>query len=59
MKKVVIVVADGMVEAVFTESTDDLEVEIVDFDSNFGDRDEQEELADYIDQVRETMKSIY
>ena len=59
MKKIVIVVADGCVESVFTNSTEDLELEIVDFDSVFDSRDEQEAMGDYIDQVRATMKEIH
>ena len=59
MKKIVVVVADGCVEAVFTNSTEDLELEIVDFDSVFDSRDEQEAMKDYVDQVRATMKEIH
>jgi hypothetical protein len=54
MKKIVIVVSDGRVESVF--SSEDVEVEVVDFDSY--DEDEQEELGNYIDECRETMKEI-
>ena len=55
MKKIVIVVADGRVESVF--SNEDIEVEVVDFDNCF-DYDEQEDLGNYIDECRETMKEI-
>jgi hypothetical protein len=55
MKKIVIVVADGRVESVF--SNEDVEVEVVDFDSCL-DEYEQEDLGNYIDECRETMKEI-
>ena len=55
MKKIVIVVADGRVESVF--SNEDIEVEVVDFDSCF-DEYEQEDLGNYIDECRETMKEV-
>ena len=55
MNKIVIVVGDGRVETVF--SNEEVEVEVVDFDSCF-DYDEQEDLGNYIDECRETMKEI-
>ena len=55
MKKIVIVVGDGKVETVF--SNEDVEVEVVDFDSTFS-KEEQQELGDYVDQCRQTMKEI-
>ena len=55
MKKIVIVVADGRVETVF--SNEEVEVEVVDFDNCF-DYEEQEDLGNYIDECRETMKEI-
>ena len=55
MKKIVIVVGDGQVETVF--SNEDVEVEVVDFDSTFS-KEEQQELGDYVDQCRQTMKEI-
>lgn len=55
MKKIVIVVADGRVETVF--SNEEVEVEVVDFDNCF-DYDEQEDLGNYVDECRETMKEI-
>ena len=55
MKKIVIVVSDGHVETVF--SNEDVEVEVVDFDSTFS-KEEQQELGDYIDKCRQTMKEI-
>ena len=55
MKKIVIVVGDGKVETVF--SNEDVEVEVVDFDSTFS-TEEQQELGDYVDTCRQTMKEI-
>ena len=55
MKKIVIVVADGRVETVF--SNEEVEVEVVDFDNCF-DYEEQEDLGNYVDECRETMKEI-
>ena len=39
MKKIVVVVADGCVEAVFTNGEGDFELEVVDFDSCFDSKD--------------------
>lgn len=58
MKKIVIVVADGCVETIFTNVSEEVEVEIVDFDSCFDSRDEQEAMGDYVDQLRATMKEL-
>jgi hypothetical protein len=58
MKKIVVVVADGCVEAVFTNGEDDFELEIVDFDSAFPSQDEQEAMRYYVDGLRDTMKEI-
>ena len=58
MKKIVIIVADGCVETIFTNIEEDVEVEIVDFDSAFPSKDEQEELARYVDDCRLMMKEI-
>ena len=55
MNKIVIVVADGRVESVF--SNEDIEVEVVDFDNCF-DYEEQEDLGNYVDECRETMKEV-
>ena len=55
MKKIVIVVADGRVETVF--SNEEVEVEVVDFDSCF-DYEEQEDLGNYVDECRTTMKEV-
>ena len=55
MKKIVIVVGDSQVETVF--SNEDVEVEVVDFDSTFS-KEEQQELGDYVDQCPQTMKEI-
>ena len=57
-KKIIVVVADGCVEAVFTNGEGDFELEIVDFDSAFDSRDEQEALRDYVDGLRDTMKEV-
>lgn len=57
-KKIIVVVADGCVEAVFTNGEGDFELEIVDFDSCFDSQDEQEALGDYVDECRRTMKEI-
>ena len=56
-KKIIVVVADGCVEAVFTNGEGDFELEIVDFDSNSFIED-QKELADYVDKCRATMKEV-
>jgi len=58
MKKIVIVVADGKVESVFVDNNEEVEVEVVDFDSNLYDFEEQEKLGDYVDMLRETKKEI-
>lgn len=58
MKKIIVVVADGCVETIFTNIEEDVEVEIVDFDSCFDSKDEQEALGDYVDNLRATMKEI-
>ena len=42
MKKIVIVVGDGQVETVF--SNEDVEVEVVDFDSTFSKEEQKEKL---------------
>lgn len=55
MKKIIIVVADGGVESIFSE--EEIEVEVVDFDATTS-FEEQEELADYIDECRAAMKEI-
>ena len=53
MKKIVIVVAGGRVESVFAD--EELEVEVVDFDGTTNE-DEDVELGDYVDTLRETKK---
>ena len=55
MKKIIIVVGDGQVETVF--SNEDVDVEVVDFDSTFS-KEEQQEFGDYVDKCRQTMKEI-
>jgi hypothetical protein len=54
-KKITIVVAGGRVESVFAD--EELEIEIVDFDGTTNE-DEDVELGDYIDELRETKKEI-
>ena len=56
MKKLIVVVADGCVESVFTDSDEEFELEIVDFDSAFDSHDEQEAMRGYVDSLRATMK---
>lgn len=56
MEKIVIVVADGRVESVFTKGN--IEVEVVDFDGVWDDPEESEKLSDYVDECRETMHEI-
>lgn len=58
MKKIVVVVADGCVESVFTDLDEEVELEIVDFDSVFPSQDEQESMRYYVDGLRDTMKEI-
>lgn len=58
MKKIIVVVADGCVESVFTDGDEDFELEIVDFDSAFDSRDEQKAMGDYVDSLRATMKEF-
>lgn len=56
-KKIVVVVADGCVEAVFTNGEGDFELEIVDFDGHSFIED-QKELADYVEECRASMKEV-
>ena len=58
MKKIVVVVADGCVETIFVDSPEEVELEIIDFDSCFDSRDEQKALSDYVDHCRATMYEI-
>lgn len=53
MKKIIVVVADGRVESIFSE--EEIEVEVIDFD-DITSIEEQEDLADYIDECRAAMK---
>lgn len=57
MKKVIVVVADGCVEAVFTDCSEDVELEIVDFDGATS-RQELQEFNDYVNAIRATMKEL-
>lgn len=56
-KKIIVVVAEGCVEAVFTNGEGDFELEIVDFDGTSFIED-QKELADYVNECRATMKEL-
>ncbi len=56
-KKIIVVVSEGCVEAVFTNGEGDFELEVVDFDGNSFIED-QKELADYVDKCRATMKEL-
>lgn len=58
MKKIIVVVRDGCVESVFTDLDEEVELEIVDFDSAFPSQDEQAELARYIDESRMFMREL-
>lgn len=58
MKKIIVVVRDGCVENVFIDTTENVELEIVDFDSAFPSRDEQDAMEVYVDGLRCTMKEI-
>ena len=53
-KKITRVVADGRVQSVFAD--EELEVEVIDFDSDSSDEEEQNDLANYVDGLRETKK---
>lgn len=50
-KKIHIVVSGGRVESVFSD--EELEVEILDFDGSY---EEQQELGDYVDELRGKLK---
>lgn len=58
MKKLVIVVRDGCVESVFADQPENFELEIVDFDSCFDSRDEQEAMEAYVNHLRTIMKEV-
>ena len=57
-KKIIVVIADGCVEAVFTNGEGDFELEIVDFDSAFDSKDEQEAMEAYVHELQYTMKEV-
>ena len=57
-KKIIVVVRDGCVEAVFTNGEGDFELEVVDFDSAFPSRDEQDAMEVYVDDCRLMMKEL-
>lgn len=58
MKKVIVVVRDGCVENVFIDTQEDVELEIVDFDSAFDSKDEQEAMETYVEHLQQTMKEV-
>ena len=58
MKKLVIVVRDGCIESVFADQLENFELEIVDFDSTFDSKDEQEAMEAYIEHLRTMMKEV-
>lgn len=58
MKKIIVVVRDGCVENVFIDTTENVELEIVDYDSAFDSKDEQEAMEYYVNNLQQTMKSI-
>ena len=58
MKKLIIVVRDGCVESVLTDQEENLAVEIVDFDSVFDSKDEQEAMEAYVKHLMTTMKKL-
>lgn len=49
MKKIIIVIADGMVEKVLIPKGANLEVEVLDFDNDWFDEDEQNALGDELE----------
>ena len=57
-KKIIVVVRDGCVESVFTNGEGDFELEVVDFDSCFDSRDEQEAMEAYVNELRFDMKEL-
>jgi len=56
MNKVVLVVSGGRIETVFSQ--DPIEVEVIDFDSDSCDLEEQESLAAQVDECREKMLEV-
>ena len=48
-KKIVIVITDGMVEKVLIPKGTDLEVEVLDFDNDWFDEEEQNALGDELE----------
>lgn len=53
-KKITVVVADGRVQSVFAD--EELDVEVVDFDSDLPDEEGQNDLANYVDGLRKSKK---
>ena len=58
MKKIIVVVRDGCVENVFIDAPENVELEIVDFDSAFDSKDEQEAMEAYVYDLQHTMYEI-
>ena len=56
MKKIVIVVADGRVDSVFTDEK--VDVEVVDFDDAIT-KEEEQKFRDYIIACSQTMKEFW
>ena len=56
MKKIVIVVSGGRVDTVF--ASEDVEVEVVDFDDAIT-KEEEQKFRDYVDTCRQTMKEFW
>lgn len=56
--KITVIVADGRVESVFVPAKSNVEVEVCDFDTF--DLTEADDLADYVDELRnkKTLKEI-
>ena len=48
-KKIIIVIADGMVDKVLIPKGADLEVEVLDFDNDWFDEDEQQAMGDELE----------
>ena len=57
MKKIIVVVRDGLVENVFVDTQENVELEIVDFDGATTSQEVQE-YSDYINACRTIMKEL-
>lgn len=57
--KIVVVVENGVVEKIFTDSEEEqIEVEIIDMDSEYCEYDELVEMNDRIDDYSHTMREL-